>query len=228
MFYNHASFDPPIGRWERVRVVGKRLVGRPVFASEEDPARAGMIERLWDGGFLDDVSVSYRVDSSALGERRKVAGVEYRESWSHELIECSIVCIGADPKAGKGRLAEAVSRGIITDAEARSLVPVDKPSPSSEIPNHVIEDLHSMRSEQNKGMTELRAELDRLRSEVARLDAELANVLAAAPEIRGDNLSLDAETIRREIRRALPQPVDLRAMVRDELDYWRGKRRKER
>ena len=120
MFYNHAFWgrdDTPIGRWDDVKVEGDLLVGKAVFASAEDPDRAARIERLWNNDFLDDISVTFAVDPDSL-EAEEVDGVEYQASRNHTLIEPSIVAIGADPEAGKGRLEEAVSRGLLTEDEA--------------------------------------------------------------------------------------------------------------
>lgn len=123
LFFNHATHGPndfPIGRWEGVRISGGELRGRPVFADKEDPARAGVIAKLWNGGFLDDVSVSFSVDQSRLsGPQRQPDGKTYQVSGRHVLIEASVVGIGADQGAGKGRLEEAVARGIVTRSEAQ-------------------------------------------------------------------------------------------------------------
>ena len=127
MFYNHAFWgrdDTPIGRWDDVKVEGDLLVGKPVFASAEDPDRAARIERLWNNNFLDDISVTFSVDPDAL-EAEEVDGKEYQASRNHTLIEPSIVAIGADQEAGKGRLEEAITRGIITEEEAKVLCLTD-------------------------------------------------------------------------------------------------------
>lgn len=126
MFFNHNSWsDPPIGLWDNMRVKGKKLMGAPVFASEEDPGRAGLIERLWDAGFMDDVSVSFSVDLEG-AELKKVGEREFTIPTKQTLHEVSIVGIGADQKAGKGRqfnevLTRAFEAGDITEEERAEL-----------------------------------------------------------------------------------------------------------
>lgn len=186
MFYNHStsgSQDFPIGRWEDVQIKDGKLVAKPVFAAEEHPERAGVIAKLWDGGFLDDVSVSFRVDTSALGAPVKAEdGRTYQVSGKHELLECSVVGIGADPNAGKGRMAEAVARGVITEEEAESMSE-KKTDASDATPTVSYEEFHALKTEVEKlreGLETARADIDRLHEE--RKQAEPPAPPAAAPE----------------------------------------------
>lgn len=179
MFYNHStsgSEDFPIGRWEDVQVRDGKLTARPVFAAEEHPERAGVIAKLWQGGFLDDVSVSFRVDTAALGPAVKHEdGNTYRESGKHELLECSVVGIGADPNAGKGRMAEAVTRGVITADEAQSLdAPEQTPAPVAEADSERIARLETE-------VAELRRVLETQAERIDRLDTQREQAEPPAP-----------------------------------------------
>lgn len=129
-FYDHGfhgGVATPIVKWPELRIKGKKLQGKPVFASDEDPGFAGKIQRLWDGGFLDDVSVSFSADLSDAREI-EVDGYTYFVPKSQTLREASIVGIGADQNAGKGRsefisrLDRAVEAEVLTKEEREELV----------------------------------------------------------------------------------------------------------
>jgi hypothetical protein len=207
MFYNHATSygdEFPIGRWEDVQVKDGKLVGKPVFAAEEHPERAGVVAKLWDGGFLDDVSVSFRVNGKSLTGPVQVDGRDYMVSTSHELIECSIVGIGADQNAGKGRLEQAVSRGIITDAEAASIT--DAPESATE---QITTEVERLREE----LETLRQENDRLRADHEQAAPPAAPEVVTAAEQRNAEPEKTraqeiAEEFEREFKRQLGRLPD--------------------
>lgn len=186
--YNHHTSGPedlPVALWENVRVEdGRGLVGDgPLFASEMYPL-AAIAEKMWrhDPPFLDDVSVTFRVNYAKLGPEMKKDGVSYRESYEHELIEAAVVFLGADQNAGKGRFAEAVARGVITEEEAESMSE-KKPDASDATPTVSYEEFHALKTEVEKlreGLETARADIDRLHEE--RTQAEPPAPPAAAPE----------------------------------------------
>lgn len=213
MFYNHATSwgdEFPIGRWEDVQVKDGKLVGRPVFAAEEHPERAGVIAKLWENGFLDDVSVSFRVNGKALTGPVNVDGRDYMVSTNHELLECSIVGIGADQNAGKGRLAEAVTRGIITREEADDFAPT-APAPTTD-PHAEGENLRQELADEKAARIAAEQEIARLRAkyEQVALPAAPAAVPAAQPEnvepekSRAQEIAEETERVMRRLRGQLP------------------------
>ena len=183
MFYNHATWGPedfPVGAWEDVQVRDKKLCGRPVFASEEHPERAGVLEKLWRGGFLDDVSVSFSVDSKALtGPVKGEDGREYMVSARHTLREASVVGIGADQEAGKGRLEDAVSRGVITRAEADAISPA---APNTDSSTGIVQHADPVNQDPHDEGEALRAELAAERSARQKVEEQLARLQASAQQ----------------------------------------------
>lgn len=210
MFYNHAASwgeDLPIGRWDGLEVRDGKLCGTPVFAVEEYD-KAATVAKLWDGGFLDDVSVSFRVNGKALTGPVQVEGRDYMVSTSHELLECSIVGIGADQNAGKGRIAEAVTRGVITEEEAREF---DEVTPGAEPWRAENEELRTQVNTLREGLETLTATLDRLREEIARAATPAAPVDGTAAQRTTDEpeaITLDLEAVRAASLAALSETVE--------------------
>lgn len=166
MSYNHATYGPndfPIGRWEKLEAVeGDGLVGAPVFAADEYE-RAAIAAKLRAGGFLDDLSVQFGVDHAACREE-VVGGKRYLRSMRHWPLEVGFVFVGADPRAGEPRMSEAVSRGVITEEEARGFEPpADPPAPD---PIIALTDQ----------VASLRAELESSREQIDRLTADIAEL----------------------------------------------------
>lgn len=208
MAYNHDTYDMPIGRWEDLQVRGKKLVAKPVFASDEDPARAGVIAKLWDGGFLDDTSISFRVDGTKLVGPVKVKGRDYMQSMSHAPFEASVVFMGADPNSGKGRIAEAVTRGIITEDEAHAFDP--EVTPDAEPWREENAELRTQVETLTKGLETLTDALDRLREETARAAPPAAPVTDPSPQRTDPEpgpITLDTEAIGRMVRDAVNEAV---------------------
>lgn len=96
--FNHHS-DDVIGRWENVRVEGKRLLGRLVLADEGTSDLINKVRKLWKQGILRAVSVGFR----ALAKEKLTDDAD--EFWGpfrylrQELVECSLVAVPANPNA---------------------------------------------------------------------------------------------------------------------------------
>lgn len=93
--YGHQNDGLPIGRWEKVRVEGKKLMGRLRFATSSDFAQR--IKALFEEGILNAVSVGFRpVKAEPLDEKDPWGGVRYLKQI---LLECSVVTVPANPSA---------------------------------------------------------------------------------------------------------------------------------
>ena len=99
--FNHNS-DFPIGRWTNLRVERGALRGRLVMAPEGTSARIDEIRKLIDAGILRAVSVGFR---SIESQPRKSGGRNYTKQ---TLVECSLVCVPANPSA----LLQAKAMGV--------------------------------------------------------------------------------------------------------------------
>ncbi len=89
MLYQHNS-DDLVGRWENLRIVDNRLLGDPVFDTEDELGAkvAGKVDR----GFLRGSSIGIIIDSLTKVKDETVAD-------KTELIEASIVSVPADAGA---------------------------------------------------------------------------------------------------------------------------------
>jgi HK97 family phage prohead protease/HK97 family phage major capsid protein len=92
--FGHSSAFP-IGKWEDVRVEGRKLLGKLRFAAEGTSDRIDELRRLVEQGILRAVSVGFRPlsDPEPLGKGK---GYRYRKM---ELLETSLVSVPANPAA---------------------------------------------------------------------------------------------------------------------------------
>ncbi len=115
----HRSSDPPIGKCVAIGAEGegegKALVQRIEFAAREAYPFAETIFKLYEGGFLNAVSVGFmpikyqpRIEPNEEGG--EFLGYEFLEQ---ELFELSAVPVPANPEA----LGKAVRKGIISVSE---------------------------------------------------------------------------------------------------------------
>lgn len=86
----------PIGRWTNLRIEGGKLKGKLDPARGVSPQIDGIIA-LIDGGFLPAVSVGFApIEGEPLDSKRPYDGTRYTKQ---ELLECSVVAVGANPAA---------------------------------------------------------------------------------------------------------------------------------
>lgn len=106
--FGHWSHEP-IGTWADVRVEGKKLLGRLVFAAEGTSARIDELRRLVEQGILRAVSVGFRpLEAEPVDPAKPYGPQRYKRQ---ELIETSLVSVPANPAA----LAVAKSLQISED-----------------------------------------------------------------------------------------------------------------
>ncbi len=124
--FNHHS-DAIIGRWENVRIEGRKLLGRLILAAEGTSATVDEVRRLWQQKMLRAVSVGFRpLDKEKLSETADEYFGPFRYL-KQELVEASLVAVPANPNALQ------VSRSFVLPADARKqlfgkLAP-EEPSP---------------------------------------------------------------------------------------------------
>jgi HK97 family phage prohead protease len=97
--FNHDQ-DKPIGRWENVRRVGRKLVGTLVFAATE------LGRQCWDlvkGGVLSGVSIGFNPTGRVVPRYASGEGDEGDEGGNVfekvEVLECSLVSVPANANA---------------------------------------------------------------------------------------------------------------------------------
>lgn len=96
--FNHNS-DAVIGGWEKVRVEGKRLVGKLVLAKYGTSELVNKVRSLWEQGFLKAVSVGFRsTEKEPLTKDADSFFGPFRYL-KQELVECSLVAVPANPNA---------------------------------------------------------------------------------------------------------------------------------
>lgn len=96
--YNHSS-NAVIGRWESVRVEGKRLIGRLVLAAAGTSRLVDEVRALWEQRILRAVSVGFRdVEREPLTKDADPYFGPFRYL-KQELVECSLVAVPANPNA---------------------------------------------------------------------------------------------------------------------------------
>ena len=101
--FNHNA-NAIIGRWEKVRLEGKRLIGKLVLASAGTSQLVDEVRKLWDQKMVRAVSVGFRpVKSEPLNKKDDddddpffFGPTRYLQS---ELVECSLVAVPANPNA---------------------------------------------------------------------------------------------------------------------------------
>lgn len=96
VLYGHRSWELPIGHAENVRVEKRKLLARLYFVDEKANPLA---EQIWQGivqKSIRAVSVGFR---SKAGESREIDGKFVYVLTGNELVEVSIVPIGANPEA---------------------------------------------------------------------------------------------------------------------------------
>lgn len=111
LFNHHA--DAIIGRWENVRIEGKKLLGRLTLAAEGTSATVDEIRRLWQQKMLRAVSVGFRpTEQEKLTDKADEFFGPFRYL-RQELVEASLVAVPANPNALQ------VSRSFTIPADVR-------------------------------------------------------------------------------------------------------------
>lgn len=116
--WSHDYSQPPVAKATDVRVEDGKLMFRPKFASADDYPFADTIYRLYKGGFLHSFSVGFKAINYNEVKEDGRHGYDIEKA---ELYEVSAVTVPANPNA----VALAVSKGVITEDEARALEPPD-------------------------------------------------------------------------------------------------------
>lgn len=97
LFNHHA--DAIIGRWENVRVEGKRLLARFVFADEGTSEVADTARRLWNQKILRGASVGFKAMQKELLTKDADPYLGPFRYLRQQLLECSLVSVPANANA---------------------------------------------------------------------------------------------------------------------------------
>jgi HK97 family phage prohead protease/HK97 family phage major capsid protein len=95
--YGHSQHSLPIGRWEKVRVEGKRLMGRLRLARAGTSEFVDAVRALVQQKMINACSVGFRpVKYEPLDEKDPYGPQRYLKQ---QLLECSLVAVPANPNA---------------------------------------------------------------------------------------------------------------------------------
>lgn len=156
ILYGHDYMGKPIGKALEVGPKDGKLIFRVQFATAEESPEADQVYRLIKGGYLQATSVGFiphewvdvpaepaTGEAEGKGDPMKPKRKPRRRYTKQELLELSIVAIPANPNA----LQMAVSKGVLTAEEARSLerggkgTEEVKPTPAAEVAKDATEGL---------------------------------------------------------------------------------------
>lgn len=130
VLYGHRSWELPIGHAENVRVEKRKLIARLYFVNEKANPLA---EQVWQGivqKSIRAVSVGFR---SKAGSAKEIDGNWIYVLTGNELVEVSVVPIGANPEAVALRSKSMnVIRGLAGDA-ANTNTASDVPAKENEM-----------------------------------------------------------------------------------------------
>ena len=105
LLWNHDDNIPAIGNMKNVRVVDKKLVGKPVFADKETDQFAWSIGQKVEQGILTSGSVGFQTKKIEVKEKKN-GGEPDIISREQELFEFSIVNLPALTSAVKNNLSD--------------------------------------------------------------------------------------------------------------------------
>lgn len=157
--YGHDNSRLPIGKWERVRIEGKKLLGRLRLAPEGTNAFTDSVRKLLDLRMLNACSVGFHtIKAAPLDPENPWNGYRFIEQ---ELLECSVVTVPANPNAV---LQRALSE---FPTEVRQLLlanrgPVQLPAPTT----HVKRDTTQPPNAGGKAMAKLAELIQQDRDEI--------------------------------------------------------------
>jgi HK97 family phage prohead protease len=106
VLWAHSHYTPPIGRGEKVRVVGKTLKAVAEFAPADVHPLAETVFQLLKGGFLRATSVGFHPKRGAYSWNDERGGYDFEKQ---ELLEFSVVPVPANADA----LMQAKSAGVL-------------------------------------------------------------------------------------------------------------------
>lgn len=104
MFYNHASDKGVIGKWKDVRIENGKLLGVPIFDTNDNFAKTIKSKVLQ--GFISACSIGFRVLAISEDKKDMVSGQKYPTITKSELYEVSLVDIPSNANAVKLRFED--------------------------------------------------------------------------------------------------------------------------
>lgn len=114
---NHDRHGLPVARAKELRLTNQGLAATFTFATAADNPIADNVFRLYQGGFMNAVSVGFRPLKYAFNDE---GGVDFLE---HELLEVSTVTVPCNPEALASALAKGLDLGPLAKWAATSARP---------------------------------------------------------------------------------------------------------
>lgn len=161
--FNHHS-DAIIGRWENVRVEGKRLKARFVFADEGTSEIADTARKLWNQKILRGASVGFKALKKEVLTKDSDPYFGPFRYLQQQLLECSLVSVPANanamPVLRSYHLLPEISRQIFGK-------PASQDRPDSRVPAKPLpRGTTNMKTSITKQIENQQSELTRLRDQL--------------------------------------------------------------
>lgn len=113
----HNYWDFPVGKCTGLSIVDGKVIATGEFASEEANPKAQQVRKLYEGGFINAVSVGFRVLQRNPNNRLIIE--------KQELLEFSFVTVPANPEAmGLGKWVKAYMESSLNDENIKDGVGV--------------------------------------------------------------------------------------------------------
>jgi HK97 family phage major capsid protein/HK97 family phage prohead protease len=221
--FNHND-DAIIGRWDKVRVEGKRLLGRLTLAAAGTSQIVDEARRLWDQKLLRAVSVGFRaIKKEPLAKDADEDDPFFMGPYRYlksELVEASLVAVPANPNAlqiaRSFELSADIKRQLFGKPASegrRSMVPVFR------VPAKPLVGVTSMKTPLAKQIENQQLEITALRDQLTELtqieerDEEQEALFEALPEtIKAAQKNLTTlQNVERALATGVAEPHDERA-----------------
>lgn len=121
MFFGHASWDLPIGRWENIRKEGGKLLADAVFDSED--LYAQKIESKVRQGILRATSIGFDIINTSAEDEVLEQGQTRATVTSSSIFEASIVSVPANKNALRLRKKGNTIELAATEKDISELLP---------------------------------------------------------------------------------------------------------
>lgn len=229
--YGHSQWDLPIGRWEKVRVEGKKLMGRLRLAAEGTSPFTDAVRRLLQQKMINACSVGFRpVKAEPLDENDKWGPKRFLKQ---QLLECSLVAVPANPNAVALRQFPTEVRSLLLAASgpkphgANTVVATAKSAKShpgsgakkmslaeriQELQNELIA-LHDLQAPFNKKIDEDEDFSDEETTEYEKNKADIAAVQQKLERLRDREKALGQEASQRQHSQTVQRPQPSRQQL---------------
>ena len=135
----HMYSRPAIGKATRIKVTDGKLMFKIQFPEEGVNPEADVYRKLYKSGFMNASSIGFVPKEWTDGDGKKAP---YRTYDKSELLELSLVSVPANSEALL-TTRSAVTKGIITEDEAKLIEPEEKQEKNADI-NYIVSSEHEL------------------------------------------------------------------------------------